>query len=414
MYGPVLDEPANYGQSRGYGLLWFDGIDGWIWGGDIVEYPHSPGGDASADWQADIAQMVSYAKLSFGDRVLIGGNVCKGHWTIDKELDVCIREGMFNTWNTARDWQGELPGDLYGPFDPRSAYYQARAANKIQLLQHQYNLLYYIADTPDVWARDRIFGVAAYYLLQNPGKDFWAAYRGYGYWPTIANNEKMWSHALEVDIGTPLDDPPPGETEITPWGVWVFAEGANPGHPDYPDIAKCTYKVFARMYTNGLVLLKPKSGYDSSRSTFADNTATTHDLGGWYQPVHDDGSLGEPTTSITLRNGEAAILVGGRPSITLDVTPSAAVPGDEVTYVVTCTNPFPDPLANVRIQGIIPAGTTYVTDSALVDGNPVTPNIASNPENPEELWIWTVVDQIEGNGRSRQFQYKVRLPAPTE
>ncbi|HUT16438.1 MAG TPA: DUF11 domain-containing protein [Anaerolineae bacterium] len=412
MYGPVLDEPANWGQTTGYGLLTFDAVDGFLWGGDILEYPRSPGGDASADWQADLAQMLSYAKELYGGRVLIGGNVCQGHWPVDSVLDVCVREGMFSTWSTARDWQGALPGGLYGPFNPLSAYWLAREAGKIQLLQHQYNLLYYIADTPAVWARDRIFGVAAYYLLQNPGYDYWAAYRGYGYWPTVDTNEKMWSHALEVDIGVPTDTVPAGTSTITPWGVWVLAEGADPGHPDYPDVAKCRYKVFARAYSNGLVLLKPKSGYDAARSTFANNTATTHDLSGWYQPVYDDGTLGAPTTSVTLRNGEAAILVGGQPTVTLTATPSAAMPGAEVTYAATCTNPFPDPLTSVKIQGRIPAGTTYVPDSALVDGTPVTPQFAPNPEDPAEIWIWTVVDHIEGDGGSRQFEYKVRLAGP--
>ena len=157
------------------------------------------------------------------------------------------------------------------------------------------------------------------------------------------------------------------------------------------------------------MLLSPKSGNDAARSTFADNTATTHALGGWYQPVNDDGTLGEPTTSAALRNGEAAIFVGGRPTVTLTVTPGAAIPGSDVTYVATCTNPFPDLITNVKIQGYIPADTTYVTDSALLDGTPVTPQFAPDPDNPEQILIWIIVDQIAGNGGSRQFEYKARL-----
>jgi uncharacterized repeat protein (TIGR01451 family) len=287
----------------------------------------------------------------------------------------------------------------------------------VQILQHQYNLRYYIADTPAVWARDRIFGVAAYYILQQPGKDYWTAWRSTNYWPTVANCEAYWSRSLEVDIGTPTDTVPAGATAVAPWGLWVLAEGADPGHPDYPDITKCRYKVYAREYTNGLVLLKPKSGTDPGRSTFADNTATTHDLGGWYQPVLDDGTLGEPTTSVTLRNGEAAIFVGGHPTVTLQVTPGAAMPGSDATYLVTCTNPFPDPITNVKVQGRVPAGTTYLDGSArlVVDANPVdpvAPQFAPNPDDPSELFIWVIVDQITGNGGRAEFEYKVHLDAP--
>ena len=407
-YEADLDQPANLGQLSGYGLIFLDAIGGWLdYSTLLLEYPHQAGGDAQADWRSDMSKLVAYTKQAYGDRVLIGGGGT--HYEVGKELDVIISEGLMNTWSTPGQWEGALPGGQFGPLNPQSGYYRLRQDNKIQLLQHQYNLLFYIADRPEVWERDRIYGVAFYYLLQNPGYDYWAAYRGYGYWPTLATNEKMWSHALEVDVGVPTDSVPGGATALTPWGVWVFAEGADPGHPDYPDITRCRYKVYAREYSDGLVLLKPKSGNDPARSTFADNTATTHDLGGWYQLVHDDGTLGPPVSSVTLRNGEAAVFVGGHPTVTLSVTPGATIPGSDVTYVATCTNPFPDPVTNVKVQGYIPAGTTYVTDSALLDGTPVTPQFAPDPDNPEQILIWIIVDRIAGNGGSRQFEYKARL-----
>jgi len=410
-----LNAPASKGQLSGYGLIYFDVVDGWFrYGTNTLEYPHVAGGDYQQDYRNDIAALLAYAKESYGSRVLIGGNTSKGYWTIDKELDVAIRELFTNTWDTWGQWEGQLPGGRYGPLNPNSAYYQARNAGKMQVLQHQYNLLYYVGDTPAVWARDRIFGVSMYYLLQNPGKDYWHAYRGSGYWPTVANSEKMWSHALEVDIGAPTGAVPAGKTAITPWGVWVFAEGADPGHPDYPDISKCRYKVYAREYTNGLVLLKPKSGYDSARSTFADSTATTHDLGGWYQPVNDDGTLGEPTNTVTLRNGEAAIFVGGKPTVTLIATPTTAAPGSIVTYVASCTNPFPDRITAVTIIGRIPEGTSYVEGSAtlaLEGASPVAvaPQFADDPDNPGGLLISVVADAIEGNGGNAEFSYEVQL-----
>jgi hypothetical protein len=43
--------------------------------------------------------------------------------------------------------------------------------------------------------------------------------------------------------------------------------------------------------------------------SLSDNTATAHALGGTYRPLRADGTLGPPVTSITLRNGEGAILI---------------------------------------------------------------------------------------------------------
>jgi hypothetical protein len=43
--------------------------------------------------------------------------------------------------------------------------------------------------------------------------------------------------------------------------------------------------------------------------TTADATATTVALGGRYRQVNADGTLGPVVTSVTLRNGEGAVLV---------------------------------------------------------------------------------------------------------
>ena len=71
-----------------------------------------------------------------------------------------------------------------------------------------------------------------------------------------------------------------------------------------------TYRVYARNYSNALILYKPLSyaqGYSSG--TLASYTATRHYLGGTYRPLRADGTLGAPVTSVSLRNGEGAILI---------------------------------------------------------------------------------------------------------
>jgi hypothetical protein len=58
------------------------------------------------------------------------------------------------------------------------------------------------------------------------------------------------------------------------------------------------------------VLYKPLSyKLGAGTGTTADATATTHRLNGTYRPLRADGTLGPPVTSVTLRNGEGAILV---------------------------------------------------------------------------------------------------------
>jgi hypothetical protein len=70
------------------------------------------------------------------------------------------------------------------------------------------------------------------------------------------------------------------------------------------------YEVLQRRYENALVLYKPLS-YTAGQGTggTGNGTATTHLLDGRYRQLQADGSLGLPTSTVTLRNGEGAILV---------------------------------------------------------------------------------------------------------
>jgi hypothetical protein len=84
----------------------------------------------------------------------------------------------------------------------------------------------------------------------------------------------------------------------------VFATGIDPLSPPL------TYKVFARDYENALVLYKPLSyAAGIGEGTRNTQTATTHQLGGNYRRVNADGTLGSVISSITLRNGDGAVLI---------------------------------------------------------------------------------------------------------
>lgn len=137
--------------------------------------------------------------------------------------------------------------------------------------------------------RTKLGALAYYYLLADPDRTMIMFFGGSN--PAMAWST-TWIAAAEVDVGTPT-------AAMTTW-----ATGQDPQNP------ALTYKVFGRTYSDSLVLYKPLSyTLRVGSGTTADATATTHDLGGRYRAVNADGSLGPVITSITLRNGEGAVLL---------------------------------------------------------------------------------------------------------
>jgi hypothetical protein len=137
--------------------------------------------------------------------------------------------------------------------------------------------------------RTQIATLAYYYLVGDPVRTFLMFYGGYN---PSSSWTQHWSQAATVNIGTPTDS------------MRLFATGQD------PENTSLTYKVFARDYTNGMVLYKPLSYTQGVGTGTTDNsTATTLQLGGSYRVVNSDGTLGAVITSISLRNGEGAVLV---------------------------------------------------------------------------------------------------------
>jgi len=138
--------------------------------------------------------------------------------------------------------------------------------------------------------RTQIATLAEYYLVADPQRTFLDPFGGSA--PASSWSQHFFG-ALTFNVGQPK-------------GVWsVFASGADPNNLNF------AYRVYSRQYTNALVLYKPLSSTinGSAIGTLSDNTATTHALGGSYRVLQANGSLGPVVTSITLRNGEGAILV---------------------------------------------------------------------------------------------------------
>jgi hypothetical protein len=138
--------------------------------------------------------------------------------------------------------------------------------------------------------RTQIATLAEYYLLANPTNTFLDPFGGYA--PATSWNQHFFG-AINYNVGTPI-------------GSWsLFASGLDPNDNRY------TYRVYERQYSNALVLYKPLSSTqnNSSVGSTSNNTATWHPLNGNYRELQANGTLGPVVTSVTLRNGEGAILI---------------------------------------------------------------------------------------------------------
>lgn len=99
--------------------------------------------------------------------------------------------------------------------------------------------------------------------------------------------------------------------------VWLKAQEYDVGHPTGPrhviqtgrDSTNLGFSIWAREFDHALILARPSSTWKVKN--FGDNTAVTVPLpnGESLRPLHGDGTLGAPVTSVQLRNAEAVILV---------------------------------------------------------------------------------------------------------
>jgi Big-like domain-containing protein len=101
---------------------------------------------------------------------------------------------------------------------------------------------------------------------------------------------------------------------VRPDTVWMPAVEVDVGHPREPrriiasgtDAAAQKYRIYARTFDNAYVVIRPQ--VDWHKQSYADSTGIVVPLPSPMRPLLRDGSLGKATSSITLRNVEAAIL----------------------------------------------------------------------------------------------------------
>jgi hypothetical protein len=142
-----------------------------------------------------------------------------------------------------------------------------------------------------------------------------------GNYATSAERMKMWELASYYMAVSSTPDYLALQLENT-WdvpysSVWIKAQEANIGHPvaarvvtsNGTDPLGQAYLVYTRDMDRALVIARVNQGWGSH--SYLDASAITIPLPGTdtWLPLHADGTLGAPVTSVSLRNVEAMILV---------------------------------------------------------------------------------------------------------
>ena len=102
--------------------------------------------------------------------------------------------------------------------------------------------------------------------------------------------------------------------------VWITAQEANIGHPTVvrrqvsagiasTDPVGQQVSVYERDFDRALVIVRPQTGWGTQRYDDASAVTVPLPTGETWLPLHADGTLGAPVTTIKLRNAEAAILI---------------------------------------------------------------------------------------------------------
>lgn len=261
--------------------------------------------------------------------------------------------------------------------------------------------------------RGQIESLAMYYLVQGPNTR-------YSYEATDpANRQNLrvadtdWNKAVEVNLGDSLSSPPGakdifGNTDTI--NFYNFLDPEEEFECPIVDLQKYIAKrsiVFARNYTNGLVLLKLQATYSNTEGT-GDGSAVEYPLGATYYLVRANGTVDpRPITSISLKNSEGAVLLNNLPPVFNDIGDKIVNEAEPLTFAVSAENTDGDALTysanNLPIGAVFDASTkTFswtpnynqagiyaevhfeVTDGKATDSKDVTITV-NNVKTPPEL-----------------------------
>lgn len=138
------------------------------------------------------------------------------------------------------------------------------------------------------WSRCQMERLAWFYMkadiehfyLLITGNEIWLRPNDY----MAGDSLYKWTPAIEYDIGQP--------------------NGANYAAQSGTDPAGQSYTLYARDFSDGIVLYRPALG-----GNYGENTAVSFGLGGEYRELRADGTLGTPVTMAVIRNCDGKIYV---------------------------------------------------------------------------------------------------------
>ncbi len=207
--------------------------------------------------------------------------------------------------------KGGARGDLYGALcDTLPANYSA-------------------GNFSDAEDRYRLWRLASYYILKEPAGSPGTMYFN----PTVCLTKNdlsfssQWETAYETDVG--LLDAVAGNEK-----GYVLQQGSSASCPSRK------YKIFARMYTNALIVLRPQD--DRACTDYGDASGVPVSLGGYYHLLRGDGTLGAATNTITIRNSEGAVLMKNRAPVFNNPPDQIVLEGQTLTFDLTASDPDGD------------------------------------------------------------------------
>jgi hypothetical protein len=279
-----------------------------VTGGAVYEYskPGNPNwGTANGEYDADTVVALGEIRSALhGVGKSLGINLGRTYWTAaEGAVDFILREMLFYSTSDASHLTS-----IANNTTAASIFKRDHAGGVICLAQHQKGLVNYIATAGD---RDKYLGLAMFYLLQDPTKDYFQSWYGTSY--GAAKSESEYVPAAVCKIGGPTGNIPAGYSELSGPDAKMFSLASG----SCPATGK-TYQVLAREYDDALVVVKPRpAGASSNAVTFGDGSLTTVALpatsdnptGAYYLVQYDGTPAVNSITQISLRNGEGAILL---------------------------------------------------------------------------------------------------------
>ncbi len=216
--------------------------------------------------------------------------------------------------------------------------------------------------------RGKLESLAMYYLIARPVSATTGTTH-YGYVADVTNGsyeQRGWNRSAEIDIGQPATTPSGAKDIFGNTGTSNFYNFTDPtGGFTCPHTSITpTHIIYARKYTNGLVLVKHRHDYGDTvvygDGSASDTTKSTHTLDDSYHPVNADGTLGAATNSLTLSNSQGAILLKNRAPVLSGLSDSTVLENDTISFEVTVSDPDGDAVA-LGATGL-PSTATYLAN----------------------------------------------------